>query len=789
MLTSIIFFVFSLPFFVFGCGITTHIEVSHRAQDLWLHQPIYRNYIIQHQDALQGGSPYPDVMYDNVCYRGTLHQIAEDTHWYPFMKVAIEYMRDRYPPPLQADNIQGQKFLAFLLGVASHQIADAVWHGSLTGCPNGFIDATAWESFNGDEQMAHSSVDSGGDSVIDYELPIAYIGLTNKWYVPSIELQELYKRYAIEYDSPLETNATAERVQVCSDLMFVGRFADALFLGIEYPKYSYNDTFLLDYLYEYYHGGLLNMAHQTVRYWDQIIAMYEKGTDICQIPSNNPYYLNCSISHSITYEQQQQSITYIRSKPSNYLPFSSHSSSSSPPTLQYNEIHTGVISNQSYASFGHTTLFGDFNNDNLIDLVISASDYYNLGCSQGGRVFIIYGKKDQPLIPEHNISIIEQIADQTLISPDCDGDRFGTGLAILDWNNDGFNDLVVSSPSHGYGYRGVVFIFAGSKDGLEIKPFLRIDGVNEHDAIGFELHTGHLDNDKLLDLIITSPYAQPHGYDQPQQGAVWIFLSSDFMNKQQISDRQLTINNASFTIYGEYPKSKFGYSLQIIPSSCMSHITSSPVILISAPANQGKLYFYAIESQPRLLFVMVNTENHAHFGQSFSVRNDKCWLAVSSPTQSNDWYGAVDIIPLMNIFNQQKLHLDLNDYPVLISIHGDRIFERLGTNIQWTPEGDLVISAPLGKGKILPLQLEKSEGFVYIVPGNRIPTRPDPKIHYISKMSSTIYVAQNRLNRFGTRMNVLSSESISYLVVSSPFTALYDDVRLPGMLYFQQLKQ
>ncbi|CAF3996639.1 unnamed protein product, partial [Rotaria sp. Silwood1] len=112
-----------------------------------------------------------------------------------------------------------------------------------------------------------------------------------------------------------------------------------------------------------------------------------------------------------------------------------------------------------------------------------------------------------------------------------------------------------------------------------------------------------------------------------------------------------------------------------------------------------------------------------------------------------------------------------------------------GTNIQWTPEGDLVISAPLGKGKLLPLQLEKSEGFVYIVPANRIPTRPDPKIHYIKDMSSTIYVAHDRLNRFGTHMNVLSSKSISYLVISSPFTALYDDVRLPGMLYFQQLKQ
>ncbi|CAF1193247.1 unnamed protein product [Adineta ricciae] len=781
MLTNVITLVFSFVSIIFGCGITTHIEVSHRAQDLWLHQSVYRNYVLQHQDALQGGSPYPDVMYDSVCYRGTLHQIAEDTHWYPFMKIAIEYMREHYPPPLQADNIQGQKFLAFLLGTASHQIADAVWHGKLTGCPNGFIDATAWESYNDDEEKAHSSDDPGGDSVIDYELPIAYIGLTNKWYIPSQELEEIYKRYAVAYDSPLENNATAERVQKCSDLMFIGRFADALFLGLEYPTYAHNNSFLLDSLYEYYHGGLMNMAHQSVRYWDQIIAMYENGTDICHVSTNNPYYLNCTIPHSNKPSlEEQQSIAYVRSKTAKYLPWSGESQTSFP-TSQYTEIPTGVISNQSYASFGHKTIFGDFNGDGLSDLIVSAPDYYNLGCSQGGRIFIIYGKKDQKPVPERKISIIEQIADQTLISPDCDGDRFGTSLATLDWNNDGFNDLVVSSPSHGYGYRGAVFVFAGSKDGLQRKPFIRIDGVNEHDSIGYDLHTAHLDNDTLLDLIISSPYAQPNGYDQPQQGAVWIFLSSQFSKQKQFS-----VNNASYTILGESAKSKFGYSLQLIPSSCTGNLTTSPVFLISAPANQGKLYVYAFTPRPRLLMTIQDTQDHAHFGQAFAIRNDKCWLAVGSPIQLQDWYGNVDIISLVTLFNQPKIHFTRNSMPTLVSIRGSRIFERLGTSLQWTSNGDLAVSAPLGKHHILPLQFEKSEGFVYIVPAKQIPAQPDPTIYPIDKVSSTTYVAHNRLNRFGTRMHTLSSTSVSYLALSSPLSSLYDNVRLPGMLYFQE---
>ncbi|CAF0759865.1 unnamed protein product, partial [Didymodactylos carnosus] len=764
-----------------SCGIITHIEISYRAQDLWNHRPKYQQLVRKHQDALQGGSPYPDVMYDEVCYKGSLHSVAEDTHWYPFMKTAISYLRKMYPPPITED---GEKLLVFLLAVGAHQVSDVVWHASLTGCPNGFIDGDAWNDFHDDRSAAHSSVDPGGDSICDYELPIGYIGLVNRWYVPSEHLQSIYKQYADIYHSPLELNATAQIVEICSDLMFIGRFFDDLFLGVEYPKYSKNNTFLLEELYDYYYGGIENMARETVRYWDSIIDMYEFGTDICA-DSDNPYYLNCS-SQQYSHKQQQ-SIAYVESKARNtHLPFTQHSLPLLSD-LKYTNVDTGLISNQSYADFGHSSLIADFNNDSFDDLAVSAPNYYILGCPQGGRVFIIYGQKGQALVPERNISIIEQLADQTLISPSCDGDRFGTSLTTLDWNKDGFNDLVISSPSRKFGFKGSVFIFSGGKNGLEPLPSVQIDGVNEHDTVGWNIQGAHLDNDQSLDLIISSPFAQKNGYDQPQQGVVWIFLNS-------IGKTNLTVQNATYTIWGEIPKSKFGYSITIVPTSCTTN--EKPILMISAPnyvlpdtpqsQGVGKVYAYTISEQGPQLVFSVTGNDMDHFGHSLSIEKQHCTLAVGAPTSSTDWEGAVILLSLPKILKKsnKKKSLSLNDIPPLAIIVGELRFQRLGTTVHWTNTYDLVLTAPLGKS------LLASEGRAYIIEASRIPLTPTSEPISITKISSKTLVADNRINRFGTHSNILSSPSmnLTYFTISSPFTPSKEEtVRLPGALYFYKL--
>ena len=81
MFIGVILLVFTLPFLVSGCGLTTHIEVAQRSQDLWLHQPVYRQYIRQYPGALQAGSLYSDAFYDSTCYNGNFHQVSENAHW------------------------------------------------------------------------------------------------------------------------------------------------------------------------------------------------------------------------------------------------------------------------------------------------------------------------------------------------------------------------------------------------------------------------------------------------------------------------------------------------------------------------------------------------------------------------------------------------------------------------------------------------------------------------------------------------------------------------------------
>eukprot|EP00759_Apiculatamorpha_spiralis_P026526 PhF_6_TR29387/c0_g1_i2/m.43334/K01127/E3.1.4.50; glycosylphosphatidylinositol phospholipase D len=215
--------VLSMVTLIESCGVSTHIEIAYRAADS-LPQNDLKTIISNNLDAFQAGAPYPDSFYSNLCFNGAYGDVSEDTHWTPFIRTSVDYIRQTYPQPYSA---QAQKLIAFIHGVASHQVADAVWHASLTGVPNGLIDAEAWVDFGGNRGNAHSLVDPGGDVIANFELDLSYIALVTEWYIPLQDLLNIYNLYQKQTGNNVH-NISEAVILECSSLMFLARLGERI---------------------------------------------------------------------------------------------------------------------------------------------------------------------------------------------------------------------------------------------------------------------------------------------------------------------------------------------------------------------------------------------------------------------------------------------------------------------------------------------------------------------------------------------------------------------------------
>jgi Zinc dependent phospholipase C len=83
-------------------------------------------------------------------------------HWPPFLKAAVEHIRETYPDP--KTNEQAQSLVAFIFAVSGHQVQDAAWHS--IGLLMGFMDEVAKVDRHGDFSSAHEILDWGGDAIL-----------------------------------------------------------------------------------------------------------------------------------------------------------------------------------------------------------------------------------------------------------------------------------------------------------------------------------------------------------------------------------------------------------------------------------------------------------------------------------------------------------------------------------------------------------------------------------------------------------------------------------------------
>ncbi|KAL3273851.1 hypothetical protein HHI36_015277 [Cryptolaemus montrouzieri] len=152
------------------------------------------------------------------------------------------------------------------------------------------------------------------------------------------------------------------------------------------------------------------------------------------------------------------------------------------------EVKLRLRGDQFASSFGYEILATDINNDGFDDLLVSAPFYYEEN-TVGGAVYIYL----------HLRNCTSEKCPRTVLKGKSES-RFGFAMAALgDINRDGFNDVAIGAPYEG---NGVVYVYLGSKDGLQSTPSQIITSKN-FKSLGYSLSAGlDMDNNKYPDLLV-----------------------------------------------------------------------------------------------------------------------------------------------------------------------------------------------------------------------------------------------------------------------------------------------
>jgi hypothetical protein len=142
----------------------------------------------------------------------------------------------------------------------------------------------------------------------------------------------------------------------------------------------------------------------------------------------------------------------------------------------------GLGANEAYDFFGSALAVGDFNNDGFDDLVVGApGEDLGPGTDDTGYAFVYKGTR--------NGLVASQGLNQDGLGANEAYDLFGSALAVGDYNNDGFDDLVVGAPGEGLGpgtdATGYAFVYKGTSNGLRPSQGLDQDGLGANEAYDF----------------------------------------------------------------------------------------------------------------------------------------------------------------------------------------------------------------------------------------------------------------------------------------------------------------
>ncbi|XP_048163575.1 phosphatidylinositol-glycan-specific phospholipase D isoform X6 [Corvus hawaiiensis] len=656
-----------------------------------------------------------------------------------------------------------------------------------------------------------------------------------KRYVPVKDLAAIYKEF---YGKEIITEST---IAECTYLLFFELHGERLLVGKLFPTFASKSTFLVEKFHEYFLGGVDDMAFWTNNIFELTSHMLENGASSCYLPEN-PLFINCTKEHKDNHVRNKQSkhehhknttslLTETLEKNINYtergvqfniqpwatksLRLINHAFKTNVwralgATHQKSSKHiskpaASYFLTSPYARLGWALISADLNQDGYEDLVAGAPGYSTMGHVQIGRVYVVYS--NQSGLPPEDMDL-DGKADQVLQGHQPSG-RFGSALAVLDFNEDGVPDLAVGAPSVGsqfLTYKGAVYVYFGTEGrGLAPEPNVTITCQYSYCNLGWSLLAADVDGNGKADLVVGSPYAPGGG---KQRGFVVAFYSHINRSDQGL----LSVQDANWMMEGEENYAWFGFSLAscqlenitllLIGSPTWKTCSSCNTLLSDVRQSVGKVYGYNPPSTERW-FEITGDKEMGRMGLSLAsgvmsvAGNTRKVLVVGAPTADS----LSRILFMSSVLHQAGLALvyDLSNStkPSLLStFSGDRRFSRFGGDIYLSDldnDGldEMIVASPLRTNGVTSILAGAAAGRVYIYNGRQASsgnvtghctswTSPCPE-----DWAQYVLISPEELSRFGSSVTTVKSERKKEVVVAAERSSA--KARLGGRLFVYSL--